>query len=148
MHTFYYYFYSCRKCTKATGVSQSQQRLCRWVTAEPESDGTVAVMVTVMVTCLQEKTEKSGKRGWPSHRTRWPSWRRSSSGVTTRTSTPGSSWRRTWASPRAAYRWERQLADIITVSVNLPHFHSFILAVLVSRNVFVCNCLKPVGTTK
>lgn len=62
--------------------------------------------MTVMMTCFQEKTEKSGRPGWPSHRTRWRSWRRSSSRATIQTSTPGSSWRLTWASPRAAYRWE------------------------------------------
>lgn len=68
---------------------------------------------TVMVTCLQAKPGRSGKRGWLSRRTRWRSWRRSSSRVTTQTSTPGSSWPLTWVSPRAAYRWEAPLVNIM-----------------------------------
>lgn len=80
---------------------------------------------TVMVTCLQAKPGRSGKRGWLSPRTRWRSWRRFSSRVTTQTSTPGRSWPLTWVSPRTAYRWETQRLLWVSLLI-FPRFYSFI----------------------
>lgn len=94
---------------------------------------------TVMVTCLQAKPGRSGKRGWLSRRTRWRSWRRSSSRVTTQTSTPGSSWPLTWVSPRAAYRWEAPLVNIMESAAALS------LCVNLIKNWALCYCLKCIA---
>lgn len=111
----------------------------------------VPTTLMVIVTCLQAKPGRSGKPEWPSRRTRWRSWRRSSSRVTTQTSTPGSSWPLSWVSARAAYRWEAQLVDmliqqLLAVSVlTCPHFtHSFVILIYVLIPYFTICEIKQV----